>query len=143
MDYTDNFKSSIDNMEKALLMLADVVSHTSTYDSKKAYTPRELEAYDSLMIRFLRAYEIFVGNVLKSCDFMFENASLGELKDRLNRAEKREILTNVDEWMNMRRIRNVIAPEYAAEKLYEMDKAIRVWVKMLQQAFEKVKSIKL
>ncbi|MFH1222833.1 MAG: hypothetical protein V1647_00645 [Pseudomonadota bacterium] len=142
MEHSDNFKDSVDKMGKALLVLMDVISHTASYDTKKVYTPRELEAYDSLTIRFLRAYEIFVGNVLKSCDFMFENASIGELKDRLNRAEKRGILDNVDEWMNMRRIRNVIAHEYVAEKLYEMDKSIRIWAKMLQQAFEKVKSVK-
>ena len=142
MDYTDNFKSSVDKMGKTLLVLADVISHTAPYDSGKNYTSRELEAYDSLTSRFLRAYEVFVGNVLKSCDFLFENISMGELKDRLNRAEKRGLLTNVDEWMNMRRIRNVIAHEYVPEKLYEMDKSIRTWSKMLQQAFERVKDIK-
>lgn len=141
LSYRENLKEAYNKLFKAFLLLKDNVSHTDAFDPQKFYSPRDLETYDSMTNRFLRVYEVFTGTVLKSCDYVFEGSSLGELRDRLNRAEKRDILENVDEWINMRKIRNTIAHEYLPEKVAEMDTSIRKWTPIIEEAMLKLEKI--
>ena len=103
--------SSIDILESSLRNYIE-------YDADKQYSHDELVPYDALSDRFIRAVEIGI-KYIKTWEFAYFGIKSGTLRDTLNKAEKNEIITNTDIWIEMRNIRNKIVHDYLPDEIEE------------------------
>lgn len=109
------------NREKARRTIDLVVASLSEYRpfDPAAYTPKELEPYDALADRFVRAVEC--------CLRYFRSHELREFAEQsdstrslLNRMEKLDLVSNTNLWLQMRNVRNRIVHDYLPEQRAQM-----------------------
>ena len=72
------------------------------------------ESCEALTSRFARLCDLLVQRLFRTLD-QVELADEGTMLDRLARAEKRGIITSVEEWRDLRELRNEIAHDYLIE----------------------------
>jgi hypothetical protein len=82
--------------------------------TKDGLTPAELETLEALTARFSRFSDYLVQRVFRTLDEVEMGAS-GTALDSLNRMEKRGIIDSVDQFREIRALRNEIAHEYLIE----------------------------
>lgn len=78
-------------------------------------TKSERESCEALTARYARLCDLLIQKIFRSVDeaeLIFE----GSLIDRLNRMEKREIISSTELWKNLRILRNDIAHEYLIDE---------------------------
>lgn len=93
------------------------------FDPARAYTPKELEPYDALSDRFLRAFESSI-RYFRTLERVREVAPSESFCDLLNRMEKYRAITAAGVWLEMRDTRNRIAQEYLPEEQAKLYRAI-------------------
>ncbi|KDR95003.1 hypothetical protein SAMN02745945_00631 [Peptoclostridium litorale DSM 5388] len=81
---------------------------------KEEYTFDELDRFEALTSRFSRASDILIQKVFRRIDII-ELEGSGTVIDRINRAEKRNIVEDAEKLKKIRRLRNDIAHEYLPE----------------------------
>jgi len=86
---------------------------------KQNYSFEELESFDSLTSKFARTSDIFTQKVLRSI-FIIIREENGTFIDRINKAEKFGFITNADDLIAIRDLRNQIAHEYISEKVVRL-----------------------
>lgn len=96
---------------------------------RKEISPDELERLESLTSRFARLSDLLIQRVMRLVDDV-ELAPSGSVLDRIYRAEKRGWVTRADVLMRIRELRNLIAHEYAADKLGEIHCTVRRHVRV-------------
>ena len=89
---------------------------------QQALPPAQLERLESLTSRFARLADLLIQRVFRLIDEI-ELTGGGSLLDRIYRAEKRG-WANAAELINIRELRNLIAHEYATEKMLEIYTAV-------------------
>ena len=82
------------------------------------------DSLESLTARFARLSDLFVQQVFRIRDRL-EGLEEGSPLDRLNRAEKRGWIDDVETWREIRELRNRISHEYAED----------VWLGMVRDAY--------
>lgn len=90
---------------------------------KKKFSNTDLEALDSLTSRFARLSDLIIQKMFKSID----KANLegdGTVRDRINRAEKNGLIKGADIFVEIRKLRNTISHEYAANVKEIIEKAL-------------------
>ncbi len=105
---------------------------------KKAYTEEELESFDSLTSRFARLSDLLIQKIFK----MIEKADLeieGGIRDSINKAEKKGLITDADTFIEIRELRNTIAHEYIPETYKEIFVKVMEYAPVLLNSVEKVK----
>ncbi len=90
---------------------------------KEEYTFDELDRFEALTSRFSRASDILIQKVFRLIDII-ELEGRGTVIDRINRAEKRNIIENAEQLKKIRRLRNDIAHEYLPEVVSEIFKEV-------------------
>lgn len=90
---------------------------------KEEYTFDELDRFEALTSRFSRASDILIQKIFRLIDII-ELEGGGTVIDRINRAEKRNIIENAEKLKNIRRLRNDIAYEYLPEVVSEIFKDV-------------------
>ena len=80
--------------------------------------PEQLERLESLTSRFARLADLLIQRIFRLIDEI-ELTGSGSLLDRIYRAEKRG-WANAAELIKIRELRNLIAHEYATEKMREI-----------------------
>jgi hypothetical protein len=83
------------------------------FDLMRAYSPDELEPYDALVTRFERAIEVFL-KFFRTVE-SFETGST--VRDCLGLMCKLGLIGQVDQWMEMREVRNRIALDYLSDRV--------------------------
>ena len=104
----------LDNLQKcrkSIALLEASINKINPFDEKRVYTSDELEPYDALSDRFIRAVEI-VFKFLRSYQIYNEGISAETLRDLLLFSEKTGMVSSVDIWLEMREIRNRIVHNY-------------------------------
>ena len=86
---------------------------------KKDYEPEELESFESLTVRFSRLSDIVIQKPLRLVDEL-DLETPGTVRDRINRAEKKELISSADTFVEIRMVRNDIAHEYLPEAVQEL-----------------------
>jgi len=74
---------------------------------------------DALTSRFARMADILIQKVFRAVDAL-ELVDEGSMLDRLNRAEKRGLISTAQQWREIRLLRNQIAHEYVLNDLREL-----------------------
>ena len=98
--------------------------------------PEQLERLESLTSRFARLADLLIQRIFRLVDDI-ELTGAGTLLDRIYRAEKRG-WANAAELIKIRELRNLIAHEYATEKMPEIYAAVAAMSPALMAAVPKV-----
>lgn len=80
--------------------------------------PEKLERLESLTSRFARLADLLIQRIFRLVDEI-ELSGAGTVRDRIERADKRG-WADASQLVNIRELRNMIAHEYAAEKMVEI-----------------------
>ena len=120
---TENMKQLLVNELKLLADARDVLLYSfnkcSAIGIKETYAPEELESFESFTGRFARLSDILIHKVFRLLDELDLEAQ-GSIRDRINRAEKKELVASGDVFVEIRMIRNEIAHEYLPEAIQEI-----------------------
>ena len=86
---------------------------------KEIYAPEELESFESFTGRFARLSDILIQKIFRLVDEL-DLDTQGTIRDRINRAEKKEMIASSDIFVEIRMLRNDIAHEYLPEAIQEI-----------------------
>ncbi|MDP2787642.1 MAG: hypothetical protein Q8O79_06160 [Pseudomonadota bacterium] len=113
------------NLKSALVHLRFSIERTRPLLNRawEGLTPEELERLESLASRFARVADMLIQRVMRLVDDL-ELISSGSLLDRIYRAEKRGWIAKSDVLVRIRELRNLIAHEYASDKMAEIYEAV-------------------
>lgn len=106
-------------LEDASEVLAYSFNKCAAIGIKETYEPEELESFESFTGRFARLSDILIQKLFRLIDEI-ELESHGTIRDRINRAEKRELISSSTVFVEIRMIRNDIAHEYLPEAIHEI-----------------------
>ncbi|SLM30622.1 conserved hypothetical protein [Desulfamplus magnetovallimortis] len=111
-------------LENDLLELAkaaDVLRYSfdkcSRIDMMEGLDNEELESFEALTSRFARVSDLLIQKVFRTIDVV-ELEDAGTVRDRINRAAKKELISDADAFIGIRMLRNEIAHEYKSETVY-------------------------
>lgn len=77
----------------------------------------QLETWESFVARFARVSDIFLSKLIRLQILKEDPAFRGTFRDFLDMAEKIKLVSNADEWMLIRELRNKTAHEYTRDDL--------------------------
>lgn len=86
---------------------------------KASYSPEELESFESFTGRFARLSDILIQKLFRLIDEL-DLETGGTVRDRINRAEKKDLIVSSDVFVEIRMVRNDIAHEYLPEAIHEL-----------------------
>lgn len=116
-------KEQLQDLESAATHLRFSINRTEGLLNQQKWSPEELERLESLASRFARLSDVLVQRVMRLIDDL-ELTATGTLLDRIHRAEKRGWIDDAITLVRIRELRNLIAHEYAADKMAEIYAAI-------------------
>ena len=108
----------------AITLVEASVNRVKPYQGDKQYTPQELEPYDALSDRFVRAVETSI-KFFRSYEILMFAETSETLRDQLNRMEKLNLITETSTWMAMRDVRNRIVHDYLPEDVKQIYQEIK------------------
>jgi len=81
---------------------------------KKEYSQKELDAFENLASRFSRLSDIILQKILRSIHSI-DLDDVNTLRDSINLAEKKRLIKDAVEMIEMRELRNSVVHEYIPE----------------------------
>jgi hypothetical protein len=111
-----------DNRSKAraaLRLLRASLDAYVPFDPAADLSPKQLEPYDALADRFIRAVESAL-RLFRSVEIHEFGVPADSTREMLDRMEKVRWVTSADLWMTMRSIRNKIVHDYLPEQVARM-----------------------
>jgi len=118
-DYNLLVRSSREKCLAAIALVHSSVKKLPPYDIVRKYTHDELEPYDALADRFIRAIEVSI-KFFRSYEIYQEAIAPDTFRDLLHRMEKYDLIRSAVLWVEMRDVRNRIVHDYIPEKRKEM-----------------------
>ncbi len=103
---------------------------------KESYEPEELESFESFTSRFARLSDILIQKIFRLVDEL-DLDTQGTIRDRINRAEKKELIVSSDVFIEIRIIRNDIAHEYLPEAIHEIFERVLLLTPHLLEGVER------
>ncbi|TAN53654.1 MAG: hypothetical protein EPN21_00965 [Methylococcaceae bacterium] len=116
-------REELNNLQQAADYLQYSMDRTHTLLEQQNWSPEELERLESLASRFARLADMVTQRVMRLIDDL-ELTPDGSLLDRIHRAEKRGWVDQAGQLIQIRELRNLIAHEYAADKMADIYLAI-------------------
>ena len=110
------------NRERARRTIDLVVASLSEYrpfNPAATYTPKDLEPYDALADRFVRAVECCL-RYFRSYELLEFAEQSDSTRSLLNRMEKLDLVGDTTLWLQMRNVRNRIVHDYLPEQTAQM-----------------------
>jgi hypothetical protein len=107
--------SQMQNSLKSVAILEASIRKIEPFNKNKNYSFDELEPYDALSDRFIRAVEVLF-KFFRSFQFYNEGINSETLRDLLLYSEKLGLITSVDIWLEMREVRNRIVHDYIPDQ---------------------------
>ena len=109
----EELSSALEHLEFSKNSIANIS------DAVDSWTPTQLEKAEAFTSRFARVVDLLVHRVLRAID-RYELNEPGTLLDVANRAESRNLISNVDWLRELKDVRNRIAHDYAGHQLPEL-----------------------
>ncbi len=119
-DEQELLKEEISSVNDAGEILRQSIEKCERIGVKNEYSSDELESIEAFTSRFARTTDILTQRTFCLIDEL-DLDSEGTVRDRINRAEKKELIANGSAFVEIRKLRNTIAHEYqtdAPEKIY-------------------------
>lgn len=86
-----------------------------------------MEVWDGFSTRFSRTADLFLSKYIKAAITEDDPGFDGKFRDFLNRAQKLCLIDDIDSWMDIRGLRNVIVHEYSDNDLQKIfEKMLRL-----------------
>ncbi len=104
---------------RTISLFAASVRRYRPFEPKRRYTPKQLEPYDAMADRYIRAVEASIRFFRAYERYQFGETS-DTLRDLLSRMEKLGLVSSVQLWIEMRDQRNRIVHEYLPEKIKQI-----------------------
>lgn len=126
-------------LEDARQVLAYSFAKCSKIGLKTDYTPEELESFESLCSRFARLSDIMTQKLFRLlAEIALEQP--GTVRDRINRAEKWNLIETAEDFVAIRIVRNDIAHEYLPEAIRDIFKKVMGLTPALLKAVDLTKN---
>lgn len=110
-------------LEDARQVLDYSFAKCSRIGIKSEYSPEELESFESLCSRFARLSDIMTQKIFRLlAEIALEQP--GTVRDRINRAEKWNLVESAERFVAIRIVRNDIAHEYMPEAIRDIFKKV-------------------
>ncbi|MDY0384746.1 hypothetical protein [Trichlorobacter sp.] len=140
---TDDLKKLLQKelqlLDDARQILAYSFAKCSKIGLKPDYTPEELESFESLCSRFARLSDIMTQKIFRLlAEIALEQP--GTVRDRINRAEKWNLIESAEEFVAIRIVRNDIAHEYLPEAIRDIFKKVMGLTPALLKAVDLTKN---
>jgi len=132
-------RSELDNLDKAGSYLAASVSRSASLIGRADLGPDELERLESMASRFARLSDLLIQRIMRLVDDL-ELTPEGSILDRIQRAEKRGWVQSAADLVRIRELRNLVAHEYAADRMAEIYAGIARLAPVLLAIVPKVKA---
>ncbi|MCP4108492.1 MAG: hypothetical protein GY749_23590 [Desulfobacteraceae bacterium] len=136
-----DIRESLRNELSALKNARDVLCYSyekcARIGVKLDLTYEELESFEALTSRFARLSDIIIQKIFRLFDIL-ELEDHGTVRDRINRAEKREAVKSADDFIQIRILRNEIAHEYKPETFYEIFEQVMDKTPTLLKSVDKI-----
>jgi uncharacterized protein YutE (UPF0331/DUF86 family) len=113
-------EEEIKAVNKAGDILTQSYEKCQAFGIKESYSIDEQESIEAFTSRFARTADILTQRMFRLIDEL-DLDNEGTVRDRINRAEKKELIEQADDFVEIRKLRNSIAHEYqpnAPEKIY-------------------------
>ena len=134
-------KFNIEKLKRAVKLIETLLNKLKPFPLKGSYTSDELEPYDALSGRFIRAVEVCI-KTFRSYEFYMFGEVSQTFRDLLNNMAKLDIISDIDLWFEMRNVRNRIVHDYLPEKIKEIyDDIMFKYSKELIKVKEKFENI--
>lgn len=134
-----------ENLREALVMLdraADILSYShdkcKPIQLDEGIDQTELESLDALTSRFARLSDILVQRVFRLIDRL-DLEDDGTVRDRINRAYKKGLISSADRFTDIRLLRNEIAHEYKSDSFYAIVVKVQAFTPDLPRSVDLVK----
>ena len=124
-------------LEEALKMLTYSYTICDKIGIKEDYAYEELDKFEALTSRFARTSDILIQKIFRLIDLL-ELETSGSVLDRINRMEKRDLISSSEVFKEIRRLRNDIAHEYIPEAIETIFKKVLKLTPYLMDSIEKV-----
>lgn len=118
-DQQDMLRENRDKASAALRLVMASLDAYAPFDPAAELSPKELEPYDALADRFIRAIESAL-RLFRSVELYEFGVPADSTRELLDRMEKLRWVSSADQWMAMRSIRNKIVHDYLPEQIAQM-----------------------
>jgi hypothetical protein len=132
-------KEELELMEKAADILDYSYKKCKKTGVKAIYNYDELERFEALTSRFARLSDILIQKIFRLID-KIDLESVGTVRDRINRAEKKELIESTEDFVKIRILRNQIAHEYIPEEINEIFKTVLKYTPKLLDSVNRVRN---
>ena len=100
------------------------LSRITPYDVNQNYTPEEMEPYDAMSGRFIRAIEVSLKFFRTYKRYLFVESS-DTIRDLLNRMATVDLITSTQLWVAMRDVRNRTVHDYLPKDIKQTHDVIQ------------------
>ena len=107
-----------------IMLVEASLSRITPYDVNQNYTPEEMEPYDAMSGRFIRAIEVSLKFFRTYKRYLFVESS-DTIRDLLNRMATVDLITSTQLWVAMRDVRNRIVQDYLPKDIKQIYDAIQ------------------
>jgi len=135
---TELLKKELDIMNKARDILEYSYKACSNISKKDTYQNDELDKFEALTSRFARLSDILTQKIFRLIEYL-EMETPGTVRDRINRAEKWELIDSADDFFMIRELRNSIAHEYIPESVKQIYREALKYTPILFKTCDNVK----
>ena len=102
-----------------IMLVEASLSRITPYDVNQNYTPEEMEPYDAMSDRFIRAVEVSLKFFRTYERYLFAESS-DTIRDLLNRMATVDLITSTQLWVAMRDVRNRIVHDYLPKDIKQI-----------------------
>ena len=107
-----------------IMLVEASLSRITPYDVNQNYTPEEMEPYDAMSGRFIRAIEVSLKFFRTYERYLFVESS-DTIRDLLNRMATVDLITSTQLWVAMRDVRNRIVHDYLPKDIKQIYDSIQ------------------
>ena len=131
-------KDEIEAMDNAVKVLSESYSRCQGIIKKRKFSIDESEKFEALTSRFARLSDILLQKVWRSL-FIAELEEDGTPRDRMNKAEKKGLIDDANEFIELRKLRNKIAHNYTLVNIRDTYKQVLIFAPILLEATQKLR----
>ncbi len=102
------------------------------------YSLDEMDRFEALTSRFARTNDILIQKFFRVIDEL-DLESGGTVRDRIQRAEKKNLINSVEDFIEMRILRNDIAHEYLPSAVKDIFEKVLEFTPKLLESIQRVK----
>lgn len=110
----DYLRELLEKLEKAKATLAYSFDICSSIGIKSIYDAEEQDRFESFTAKFARLSDLIIKQAIKLMDALDLDEPSQTVRDAINRAEKKGLIRSSSQFVEIRKLRNLIAHEYAA-----------------------------